>query len=68
VPMNRGDPFFERDATGWQLINVHSGRIAARYQLWDNPERTVAFDPAQGRPVDLAYRDASHRTAPQSHY
>jgi len=23
VPMNRGDPFFERDATGWQLIDVN---------------------------------------------
>jgi len=68
VPMNRADPFFERDATGWQLINVHSGRVAARFQLWDNPERTVAFDPAEGKPVDLAYRDASRRTSPQSHY
>ena len=68
VPMNRADPFFERDATGWQLINVHTGRVDARYQLWDNRERTVAFDPAQGRPVDLTYRDASHRTPPQSHY
>jgi len=30
VPMNRADPFFERDATGWQLIDLATGRIAER--------------------------------------
>jgi hypothetical protein len=24
IEMNRADPFFERDATGWQLINVQT--------------------------------------------
>ncbi len=68
VPMNRGDPFFERDATGWQLIDVNSGRVAARYQLWDNEPRTVAFDHKQGRPVDLAFQEPTNRRLPQSHY
>lgn len=68
VPMNRADPFFERDATGWQLINLHSGRVAAHYQLWDNEPRTVAFDPTQGKPVDLAYQDPARRRVSQSHY
>ncbi len=68
VPMNRGDPFFERDATGWQLIDVNSGRVTARYQLWDNEPRTVAFDPKQGKPVDLAFQDPTHRRPPQTHY
>jgi len=30
VPMNRADPFFERDATGWQFIDVASG---ARHEV-----------------------------------
>ena len=68
VPMNRGDPFFERDATGWQLIDLHSGRVTARFQLWDNDLRTVAFDPAKGAPVDIAYQEPSRRRPPQSHY
>ncbi len=68
VPMNRGDPFFERDATGWQLIDVNSGRVAARYQLWDNEPRTVAFDHKQGRPVDLAFQEPTHRRPAQNHY
>ncbi len=68
VPMNRGDPFFERDATGWQLIDVNSGRVAARYQLWDNDPRTVAFDHKQGRPVDLAFQDPTNRRPPQTHF
>ncbi|WP_442753520.1 metallophosphoesterase family protein [Methylocystis sp. JAN1] len=68
VPMNRADPFFERDATGWQLIDVNSGRVTARYQLWDNDRRVVGFDPAQGHPVDKTYQDASRRKIAQAHY
>ena len=68
VAMDRADPFFERDATGWQLIDVHSGRLTERFQLWDNSPRTVAFDPAAGHPVDLAYQDPDKRTAAQKHY
>jgi len=36
VPMNRADPFFERDATGWQFIDVNTGRVDLRYNLYDN--------------------------------
>jgi hypothetical protein len=68
VPMNRGDPFFERDATGWQLIDVNSGRVTARYQLWDNDERTVAYDPKLGHPVDRKFQDPTQRRLPQFHY
>jgi 3',5'-cyclic AMP phosphodiesterase CpdA len=68
VPMNRADPFFERDATGWQFIDVHTGRITANYQLYDNKSRTVAFDPVQGHPVDLVYQPESARIPPQTHY
>jgi Icc protein len=68
VPMNRADPFFERDATGWQLIDVASGRVAMRYNLYNNTNRTVAFDPETGRPMDTAFQDEANRLAPQTHY
>ena len=68
VPMNRADPFFERDATGWQLIDVNSGRVAARYQLWDNDARTVAYDPKLGHPVDRNFQDPTQRRLPQNQY
>ena len=40
VPMNRADLFFERDATGWQYINVHTGNVGMRYMLADNKNRS----------------------------
>lgn len=66
VPMNRADPFFERDATGWQMIDIHSGRAALRYQLPNNRNRIVAFNPETGRPEDMAYQDQT--IPPQMHY
>jgi 3',5'-cyclic-AMP phosphodiesterase len=68
VPMNRGDPFFERDATGWQFIDVHTGRVTANYQLYDNQPRTVAFNTAKGTPEDVVYQDPAARIPPQTHY
>jgi 3',5'-cyclic AMP phosphodiesterase CpdA len=52
IPMNRADPFFERDATGWQMIDVNTGRVSLAYNLYNNKSRTVAFDPKLGHPVD----------------
>lgn len=68
VQMNRADPFFERDATGWQFIDVNSGRAAATFNLYNNTTRTVAFDPATGRPQDKVYQPEDKRIAPQIHY
>ena len=68
VPMNRADPFFERDATGWQLLDLNSGNASVRYNLYNNSNRTVAYKPATGRPEDTAYQDESDRIAPQTHY
>jgi len=68
VPMNRANPFFERDATGWQFIDVHTGRVALNYNLYDNTPRTVAWDPATGKPGDRAYQDPAKRIPPQEHY
>jgi len=68
VPMNRADPFFERDATGWQFIDVRTGNVAMHYQLPDNENRTVAFDPKTGYPQDLKYQDSRNRIPPQDHY
>ena len=68
VPMNRADPFFERDATGWQLINLADGHIDVNYTLYNNTERSVAFNPKSKRPDDKAFQAESSRIPPQSHY
>jgi hypothetical protein len=68
VPMNRADPFFERDATGWQFIDVYSGRVAMHYNLYNNKSRTVAFNPKTGQPEDSAYQSPDGRIDPQVHY
>jgi Icc protein len=68
VPMNRADPFFERDATGWQFIDLHTGRVALKYNLYANSPRTVAWNPATGRPEDSEFQDPAKRIPPQEHY
>ena len=68
VPMNRADPFFERDATGWQLIDLSSGRVTMRYNLYNNTNRVVAYNPKTGRPEDKMFQSAESRIAPQVHY
>jgi len=68
VPMNRANPFFERDATGWQLIDMESGRVAMSYNLYDNTNRTVAHNPKAGRPEDTLYQNVDDRVPPQTHY
>jgi len=68
VPMNRADPFNERDATGWQFMNMHSGRVDLAYNLYNNQNRSVMFDTAKGHPVDKGYQDDSARIPPQKHY
>jgi Icc protein len=68
VPMNRADPFFERDATGWQIINMDSGRVSIEYNLYNNTSRTVAFNKKTGKPEDSAFQDPSSRIPPQTHY
>jgi 3',5'-cyclic AMP phosphodiesterase CpdA len=68
VPMNRADPFFERDATGWQFIDMASGRIAMHFNLYNNTNRTVAFNRKTGQPEDSVYQAADRRISPQIHY
>jgi 3',5'-cyclic AMP phosphodiesterase CpdA len=68
VPMNRADPFHERDATGWQLIDLDTGRIAMRYNLSNNTNRTVAYNPKTGQPEDVMYQDPAQRIPPQGHF
>jgi len=68
VPMNRADPFFERDATGWQFIDLHTGRVDLRYNLYNNQNRVVAFNQKTGRPEDQGFQDPAARVAPQTHY
>lgn len=66
VPMNRADPFFERDATGWQFIDIYSGRVTAKYILPDNENRIVKYNPKTQRPEDVDYQ--KRRTVAQEHY
>ena len=68
VPMNRADPFFERDATGWQFINLATGNVDMHYTLYENRSRVVAFNPKTGQPEDSAYQAESARIPPQTHY
>ena len=68
VPMNRADPFFERDGTGWQWIDVATGKVGMNYILYDNQRRTVAFDPAKGRPEDRDFQAEDARIPPQHHF
>lgn len=68
VPMNRADPFFERDGTGWQLIDICSGRPTLHYALYDNASRVVAFDESTGHPEDRQFQSAQSRIPPQVHY
>jgi ABC-type Fe3+-hydroxamate transport system substrate-binding protein len=64
--MNRADPFFERDATGWQFIDVHSGNVNLEYVLANNPNRKVIFDEKKGHPVDAEFQN--NPSLPQKHY
>ena len=66
--MNRADPFFERDATGWQFINLRKGNADVHYQLPDNENRSVAFNPKTGQPQDAKYQSAGSRIPPQIHF
>ncbi len=68
VPMNRANPFFERDATGWQTMDIVGGRATLNYNLYSNTNRTVAFNPKTGRPEDTAFQNDSTRIPPQLHY
>lgn len=68
VPMNRADPFQERDATGWQFVDIHSGRVALNYSLNDNGNRVVAYNAATGQPEDQGFQPADARIPPQTHY
>lgn len=68
VEMNRADPFFERDATGWQFIDVWSGNTSTTFSLPNNETRTVKFNTKKKRPEDTRYQRKSKRIPPQSHF
>lgn len=68
VQMNRADPFFERDATGWQFVNLWNGNVDMHYTLYDNDNRVVGYNQKTGQPEDESYQDSSARIPPQTHY
>ncbi|MEE9396534.1 MAG: metallophosphoesterase [Methylococcales bacterium] len=68
VPMNRADPFFERDATGWQFINMANGNVDMRFTLYNNEDRNVGFSKGNQQPEDSRYQSEDTRIPPQRHY
>ncbi len=68
VPMNRADPFFDRDATGWQFINLANGNVDMNYTLYNNTSRTVRFNANKKHPEDSAYQSENARIPPQRHF
>jgi 3',5'-cyclic AMP phosphodiesterase CpdA len=68
VPMNRADPFFDRDATGWQFINLASGHVDLNYTLDNNSSRIVRFNTRKKHPEDSAYQSENARIPPQRHF
>ncbi len=66
--MNRGDPFFERDATGWEFINIRTGNVDMHYQLPNNTNRSVVYDAKLKKPVDTMYQASEKQLPPQTHY
>jgi len=68
VQMNRANPFFERDATGWQFINLKTGRVTMDYNLYNNTNRTVAYNPKTGRPEDIHFQGKDKRLPAQTHF
>jgi 3',5'-cyclic-AMP phosphodiesterase len=68
VPMNRADPFFERDATGWQFINLANGNVDLNFTLYNNKDRVVRFSKASKHPEDQEYQAEKARIDPQRHY
>ncbi|QSA98742.1 metallophosphoesterase [Methylococcus sp. EFPC2] len=68
VPINRADPFHERDATGWQFINLASGNADLHYTLYDNQRRVVAYNTQTRQPEDTQYQAPERRIPPQNHY
>ncbi len=68
VFMNRADPFKERDATGWSILNLEDGRVTNHLKLWENKDRILRYDEAKGHLVDTEYQEPSKRIPPQEHY
>ena len=66
VKMNRADPFNERDATGWQFIDMDNGKTAVNYQLPENDNRRV--ERTRRTVADTKYQDEENRLPPQTHY
>jgi hypothetical protein len=42
--------------------------VAMDYNLYNNTNRVVAFDPATGKPVDKTFQESQKQIPPQIHY
>ena len=68
VPINRADPFFERDATGCEMINLNSGRVDMNYNLDNNENRKVVYNQKTKQPEDTQFQSEKNRIKPQIQY
>lgn len=66
-PMNRADPFFDRDANDWQIINLPNGRVELNYTLYNNVNRIVRYNAKTKHPEDSVYQSENTRIPPQTH-
>jgi len=42
--------------------------VTLRYNLWNNTNRTVAYNPETKQPEDTVYQSPDKRIPPQIHY
>ena len=68
VPMNRADPFHERDGTGWSHLSFTDSRPVHSFELWKNKTRSLAYDIKSGKPMDKKFTGGSRIIPPQKHY
>ena len=67
VSLNRADPFYDRDATDWQIINLPNGRVELNYTLYNKVNRIVRYNAKTKHPEDSVYQSENTRIPPQTH-
>jgi hypothetical protein len=47
---------------------MHTGRVDLEFNLYDNSNRTVAFNDEKGHPEDVSFNEPETRTPAQDHF
>jgi hypothetical protein len=64
VSLDHGAPLFENDATGWQFVDLRSGRVDLAYNLFAKCRRVATAGPKPGCPGGAVREAAADRIAP----